>query len=49
MFATGRTERLIALPHAEPNLLIDDSTDSLFQVDGSQLTAVRLRTGAAKR
>ena len=31
---TGRTERLLALPHAEPDLLIDDATGQIFQASG---------------
>lgn len=40
---TGRTARLLALPYKSPNLLIDDSTDSVYQVSGRHLTALRLR------
>jgi hypothetical protein len=42
---TGRTGRLFALPYAEPDLLIDDTTGQLFQASGARLTAVRLRSG----
>ena len=43
---TGRTGRLFALPYAEPDLLIDDTTGQLFQASGTQLTAVRLRSSS---
>jgi hypothetical protein len=40
---TGRTERLLALPHPNPDLLIDDATAQLFQASGRRITALRLR------
>ncbi len=43
---TGRTGRLFALPYAEPDLLIDDTTGQLFQASGARLTAVRLRSNS---
>ena len=42
---TGRTERLLALPHPNPDLLIDDATAQLFQASGRRITALRLRRG----
>ncbi len=39
---TGRTERLLALPHSEPDLLIDDATGQIFQASGRGITALRL-------
>ncbi len=46
---TGRTERLLALPHADPDLLIDDATGQIFQASGRGITALRLpRAGSGR-